>query len=138
MQCRLVKVTSGNLKPSERFTVVAEGYVPVDTLDRQMTLEKLKINFAYDKLSKADQFTELNKKMKIDWTMVTTGNTLTIAQGASSWIIFVEGCGIDKDGVTLDFTAPPDLKPGAATLTLGIRYNNTDVAKSEPMTATVQ
>jgi hypothetical protein len=138
MQCRLVKVTTPAIKASELFTVVAEGYVPVDTMDRRNTLEKLRVNFAYDKLSKSEQFIELNKKMKTNWTMVSTGNILTITQGSSTWTVFVEGCGIDKDGVTLDFTAPSDIKPGPATMTLSIRYNNNDVAKSEPMTVVVQ
>jgi hypothetical protein len=138
MQCRLLKVTTGDLKPSELFTVVAEGYVPVDTMDRRNTLEKLRVNFSYDKLSKAEQFIELNKKMKTNWTMVSTGNILTITQGPSTWSVFVEGCGIDKDGVTLDFTAPSDIKPGPASITLSIRYNNNDVAKSEPMNVMVQ
>ncbi len=132
MQCHLIKAATV-LKPSEEFTLVGEGYVPVDTIDRKITLEKLKVNFAYDKLSKSDQFTELNKKMKINWTMVSTGNVLTISQGASTWMVFVEGCGIDKDGVTLDFTCPSDIKPGKATLTLAIRYNGNDVAKSDPL-----
>ena len=132
MQCHLVRPTTV-IKPSEIFSLAGEGYVPVDTVDRKITLEKLKVNFAYDKLTKAEQFTELNKKMKINWTMVSTGDVLTISQGASTWSVFVEGCGIDKDGVTLDFTCPSDMKPGKATLTLAIRYNGNDVAKSDPL-----
>ncbi len=138
MDCKLIAVSTGPLKPSERFSLVAEGYVPTDTTDRKIAIEKLRQNFSYDALSKADQFRELNKKLTVSWPTVSTGEYVTIEQGGQHWNIFVEGCGIDRQGTTLDFTCPPDLKSGAASIVLNLRYNGNDIAKSQPLQVTVQ
>ena len=72
-----------------------------------------------------------------DWDKLSSGNFLYVEQGGKSWRCFVENCGITLDGMTLEFTAPPDLQPGSATLTLGIRMNGAEALRTAPITVNV-
>ncbi|HYM20893.1 MAG TPA: hypothetical protein VEW28_07810 [Candidatus Kapabacteria bacterium] len=137
MNCNLIK-TLGDLKPLQKFSVVGEGFVGMQLLDTKVPIHALEMNIGYSKLPVADQYTALNKRMAIDWAQIPTADFLAVDQGAKHWDIFVEGCGITKDGLTLDFICPPDLTPGVATITLSERYNNTEACKSAPLQVTVQ
>ncbi len=138
MQCKLVKILSGSVKPLEHFSVIGEGFVPAEILETKGWIHELESNLGYSNLSKADQFTALNKRMSVDWAGVATGNFLLIEQGAKQWNVFVEDCGIQKEGLMLDFICPPDLTPGEATLTMNIRYNRVETVKSPPLKVIVQ
>jgi hypothetical protein len=80
----------------------------------------------------------MNKRMANDWDKLAEGNFLYIEQNGNSWRTFVEGCGIERGGLALDFTAPPGLKPGTATISLGIRMDKKEVVKTAPITVNVQ
>jgi hypothetical protein len=138
MSCKLVKVAGGSIKPLQQFTVVVEGTVGLQMLDTKVPIHALEGNIGYSKLPAADQYAALNKRMSIDWAQIPTADFLAVDQGSKHWDIFVEGCGISKDGLTLDFICPPDLTPGQATLTLSDRYNGTEACKSTPLPVTVQ
>lgn len=138
MSCKLSRITDAALKPLQKFTVVGEGILPSQQLDTKVPIKALDMNIGYSKLAPADQYKELNKRMAIDWAQIPTGDFLAVDQGDKHWDIFVESCGIAKDGVTLDFICPPDLTTGEATLTLTTRYNNAESAKSAPLKVNVQ
>ncbi len=138
MSCKLIRITDGTLKPLQKFTVIGEGFMPSTLLDTKVPIHALEMNIGYSKLPPADQYKELNKRMSIDWAQIPTGDFLAVDQGSKHWDIFVESCGMAKDGMTLDFICPPDLTTGAATLTLTTRYNNAQSAKSAPLQVMVQ
>lgn len=138
MQCKLIKTSSGSIKSLEHFSLVGEGFVPPEILETKGPIHELESNLGYSNLSKADQFTALNKRMSVDWAGVATGNFLLIEQAGKQWNIFVEDCGIQKEGVTLDFICPPDLSSGEATFTMNIRYNRVETVKSPPLKVFVQ
>lgn len=138
MSCKLIRITDAALKPLQKFTVVGEGFMPSRQLDTKIPIHALEMNLGYSKLPPADQYTELNKRMSIDWAQIPTGDFLAVDQGDKHWNIFVESCGIAIDGNTLDFICPPDLTPGEATLTLSTRYNGEPAAKSAPLKVTVE
>jgi hypothetical protein len=42
-----------------------------------------------------------------------------------------------RDGLSLTFTAPPDLSPGTATITLSIRKDKEEIGSSNPLSITI-
>lgn len=138
MSCKLTRITDGTLKPLQKFTVVGDGFLPSQQLDTKIPIHALDMNIGYSKLPPAEQYKELNKRMAIDWAQIPTGDFLAVDQGDKHWDIFVESCGLEKDGMSLDFICPPDLTSGPATLTLTTRYNNAEAAKSAPLQVMVQ
>ncbi len=138
MEAKLTKIESGAIKPLEKFRVIGEGFMPSTILDVANQINELTLQLKYDKLSKGEQFLMLNKRVQTDWSRVPTGNFLEIEQGGKLWHIFVESCGITKDGSALEFTAPPDLKSGSANVSLSLRYNKNETTKSTPISVIVQ
>jgi hypothetical protein len=134
---KLVKVDGGMIHPLTNFRVIGDGFVPEGFVDEKSAREELEQNIGLSKLSPAEQWTAVNHRIMKDWDKLSGGNFLYIEQAGKSWRCFVENCGITPDGMSLEFTAPPDLVPGPATLTLGIRMNNAEVMRTAPMTATV-
>jgi hypothetical protein len=133
-----LKRVEGAVKPLQKFRIVGDGFVSTVPLETANQEQELTLNIQYDKKSKAEQYTLLNKRMQTDWDRVANADFLYIEQGGKKWRIFVEGCGITNDGLALEFTAPPDLASGPATLTLDVRYNKAEAGKSAPLSVNVQ
>ena len=138
METKITKIENGSIKPLEKFRIIGEGFMQSTILEVANQIHELSLQIKYDGLSKGEQYKYLNKRIQNDWDRVPTGNFLYVEQGDKKWRIFVENCGITKDGLALEFTAPPDLTPGQATLTLALRYNKNDCTKSAAFTVTVQ
>lgn len=138
MQTSLRAVDGNAIKPLEPFMLIGDGFVSMTPLDNSKALEDLRQNLNYDNLSKAEQQFALSKRISTDWQRVPTSNFLTIEQGGKSWLVYVEECGITKQGVSLKFTAPADLRPGVANLTAWVRYNNAETSRSAPLAVNVQ
>ena len=134
---KLVKVEGGNILPLGKFRIIGDGFVPEGFVDEKSVRAELEGNIGLSKLSPAEQWTAINHRVMKDWDKLSSGNFLYIEQGGKSWRCFVEDCGITTDGMTLEFTAPPDMAPGAAALTLGIRMNGAEVMRTAPITVTV-
>jgi hypothetical protein len=138
METNLRGIEGTMIKPLEPFKLVGDGFVAMTPLDNTKALEDLRQNLNYDGLSKAEQQLVLYKRIATDWQRVPTANFLTIEQGGKSWLVFVEECGITRQGVSLQFIAPGELKPGAANLTAWVRYNNAETSRSAPMAVNIQ
>jgi hypothetical protein len=137
VEAKLSKVDGGILHPLANFRIIGDGFVPEGFVDEKDARSELEQNIGLSKLSPAEQWTAVNHRIMKDWDKLTGGNFLYIEQGGKSWRCFVESCGITSDGMSLEFTAPPDIQPGPASLTLGIRMNGTEVLRTAPITATV-
>lgn len=137
-QAKLLKVEEGMLQPLKNFYVIGDGFVPEGFVDEKQAREELEQNIGLSKLSPAEQWTAVNHRIMKDWDKLSSGNFLYIDQGGKSWRCFVESCGISIDGMLLEFTAPPDLQPGPATITLGIRMNNSEVLRTAPINVNVE
>ncbi|MDP4221068.1 MAG: hypothetical protein Q8916_14420 [Bacteroidota bacterium] len=138
MQCKLKRVAAGYISPLGKITVIGEGFMPAEILDPTNAIKELQMNVGYDKMSLPEQWTTLHRRMANDWARVAMGDFLQVEQGGKKWELFVEGCGLLKEGMTLDFIAPPDLKPGPASLSMVLRRDKIAAATSEPITVTVQ
>jgi hypothetical protein len=138
MECKLLKTAGGYISPLGKITVVGEGFLPSTTLDPADAIKELRDNIGYDKMSLAEQYTTLHRRIANDWARVPMGDFLELEQNGKKWELFVEGCGLTKDGLTLDFIAPPDVKPGSATLSMVLRKDKAEAGVSAPMTVTVQ
>jgi hypothetical protein len=138
MKCTLSKISAGYIAGLGKITVVGEGFLPSEVLDPVNAIKELQMNVGYDKMSLADQYTTLHRRMANDWARVATGDFLELEQGGKKWELFVESCGLLQEGLTLDFIAPPDIKPGAATLTMVLRKDKAVACTSAPLTVTVQ
>jgi hypothetical protein len=137
VEAKLVKVEGGTIHPLGNFLVIGDGFVPEGFVDEKEARSELEQNIGLSKLSAAEQWTAVNHRIMKDWDKLSGGNFLYIEQGGKSWRCFVESCGITADGMSLEFTAPPDLLPGPAMLTLGIRMNGAEVLRTAPITANV-
>jgi hypothetical protein len=137
-ECKLLKVAEGSIKPLSKFSVVGEGYYPVEIPDPANAIKDLQANVGYDKMGPAEQYTTLQKRMSKDWGRVPTADFLTLEQNGQKREIFVESCGLLPEGMTLNFIAPPDIKPGPATLTMTVRKDNAVAATSAPLNVTIQ
>ena len=138
VQCTLQKIAASYISPLGKITVIGEGFLPSEVLDPTNAIKELQINVGYDKMTLADQYTTLHRRMASDWARVTMGDFLELEQGGKKWELFVESCGLLKEGLTLDFIAPPDIKPGPATLTMVLRKDKAVAATSAPLSVTVQ
>lgn len=134
---RLIKLQGISLVPLTQFKLIGDGFVPTDILSTESAVKELEHNVSFAKLDKSEQYTRLNKRMSTEWARVARGNFLTIKQGGKEWTIFVEQCSITPQGMSLDFTAPPDLKKGAATLTMAIRHDGKEVSTTPPLEVNV-
>ncbi|HEY3874385.1 MAG TPA: hypothetical protein VGM92_02830 [Candidatus Kapabacteria bacterium] len=141
MDAKLLKVEgtagAGTLKPLTKFHVIGDGFVPEGFVDEKGARAELEQNINLSKLSPAEQWIELNRRIMKDWDKLAEGNFLYLEQGSKTWRCFVENCGITADGMSLEFTAPPDVQPGPISLSLGIRMNNSEVFRTAAITATV-
>lgn len=135
-EAKLIKV-DGGIQPLKNFRVIGDGFVPEGFVDEKGARAELEQNISLSKLSPAEQWTELNRRIMKDWDKLAEGNFLYLEQNGKTWRCFVENCGITLDGMTLEFNAPPDIQPGAISLSLGIRMNNSEVYRTAPITATV-
>lgn len=129
----LFRLQGAALTPLAQFKLIGNGFMPTEILDQTAAITELENNVSYAKLDKADQFTRLNKRMANDWDRVEQGNFLFVKQGDKEWRLFVDQCSITPQGMSLDFTAPPGLTPGTATLTLALRNKGKEVARTAPM-----
>jgi hypothetical protein len=137
-ECKLKKIDAAYITPLGKITVVGEGFLPSETLDPNQAIKELRDNIGYDKLSLAEQYTALHRRIANDWARIAMGDFLELEQNGKKWELFVESCGMTKEGLTLDFIAPPDVKPGTATLSMNLRKNRETVATSAPLSVTVQ
>jgi hypothetical protein len=137
-EVKLIKVDGGSLHSLTNFRVIGDGFVPEGFVSEKDAREELEQNIGLSKLSPAEQWTAVNHRIMKDWDKLPEGNFLYIEQGGKTWRCFVESCGITVDGMSLEFTAPPDLASGPVTLTLGIRMNSSEVARTAPITANVE
>lgn len=128
----------GTLTPLGTFKIVGEGFLPSTMVDPTNVVTELDMNVGYNKMSKAEQYTALNKRIQTDWDRVATGNFLYINQNGKEWRIFVENCGMAPGGLVLEFVLPPDVKPGTANFTMMIRKDKVEYGRSEPLTVTIQ
>jgi hypothetical protein len=135
---KLIKLQGLNISPLTQFKVIGEGFVPTSILDQTAAINELEHNVKFSTLDKADQYTRLLKRMSNDWERVQQANFLYITQGGKEWRVYVEQCSITPRGMALDFTAPPDLKPGKATLAMGLRNAGKDVARTAPLEVEVK
>jgi hypothetical protein len=136
-EAKLIKVEGGTIHPLANFLVIGDGFVPEGFVDEKEARSELEQNIGLSKLSPAEQWTAVNHRIMKDWDKLSGGNFLYIEQGGKNWRCFVESCGITPDGMSLEFTAPPDLLTGSVTLTLGIRMNGAEVLRTAPITANV-
>jgi hypothetical protein len=128
----------GTVKPLQKFTVVGEGFMPSTMVDEAPVIKELDLNVGYSKMKPDEQFTLLNKRIQTDWDRVAIGNFLYINQSGKEWRVFVENCGMAPGGLALEFTLPPDVKPGTIGLTMMIRKDKTEYARSAPFTVSVE
>lgn len=138
MQCKLLKVAAGFIAPLGKITVIGEGFVPAEVLDPTNAIKELQMNVGYDKMSLGDQWNTLHRRIANDWGRVPMGDFLQLEQNGRKWELFVESCGLLREGLTLDFIAPPDIKPGQATLTMMLRKDKAVAAISAALNVTVQ
>jgi len=138
MECRLINVAAGFISPLGKITVTGEGFVPATIVDQTEAIRELRDNVGYDNMSLAEQWTTLHRRIANDWARVPLGNFLELEQNGKKWELFVESCGLSREGLTLDFVAPPDLKPGPAALTMTLRKDKETAGKSAPLTVNVQ
>jgi hypothetical protein len=128
----------GVLKGLQKFKVVGDGFMPSTTVDAVPLIQELDLNVGYSKMTATEQFTLLNKRIQTDWDRVATGNFLYINQNGKEWRVFVESCGMAPGGLALEFTLPPDVKSGSVNLTMMIRKDKAEYARSAPLTVNVQ
>jgi len=137
-EVKLKSIEGNAISPLKQFRLIGEGFVPTPLVDAAPVIKELESNISLSSLSKGDQYTRINKRIAIEWDKLTQANLLQVKQGNKSWRIYVDQCGLSASGLALDFIAPPDLTPGTAELTLSIRVNGQEVAKSQPLTVNIQ
>ncbi|HET6512807.1 MAG TPA: hypothetical protein VFH43_11485, partial [Candidatus Kapabacteria bacterium] len=137
-ESKLLRLQGLAINPLSQFKVIGEGFMPTQILDQTAAIKELEHNVGYSKLEKADQYTRLLKRISNDWARVDQANYLIIKQGTHEWTIFVEQCSITPRGMALDFTSPPDLKPGNATLIMALKNGGKEVARTVPLEVQVQ
>lgn len=130
---KLLRLQGASITPLAQFKLIGEGFVPTAVLDRTKAIDELEHNVGFSKLDKGDQYTRLLKRISNDWERVEQANYLYIKQDSKEWRIYVEQCSITPRGMALDFTAPPDLKPGKATLTMALKNGGKEVARTAPL-----
>ncbi|MDP4200649.1 MAG: hypothetical protein Q8922_14655 [Bacteroidota bacterium] len=130
-------ITGPEVRPLGTVHIIGDGFVPEGSIHTKKAIDELETNIGYSKLSKADQWTALNRRVMKDWTSFARGNFLTIEQNGKKWRIPADGCGIDLRGMLLDYTLPPDLVAGRATFAIYVRLGGMDVLETTPIPVTV-
>jgi hypothetical protein len=134
----LTGVEGGQIAPLGKFRVTGTGFVPNQLLNNAEAQHELDANVGYNSMPKDKQWTAMNHRMEKDWDKLREGNFLYLEQAGKTWRAYVEDCGITPNGLSLDFIAPPDIAPGPIDLTMSVRMNGKEVAKTPKFTATVQ
>lgn len=138
LETKLIKLDAPSITPLGEFRLVGDGFLSTQLPDKAAAVTELEHNVSLSKLDKGEQYTRMNKRMSNDWDRLEQGNFLHITQGGKEWRTFVEECNIAPQGMTLDFTAPPDLKPGKASFVVSLRMAGKEVARTPPMEVNVQ
>jgi hypothetical protein len=138
IEAKLKALEGVAMVPLGQFRIIGEGFLPAVIPDHKKACDELEHNLGYSKMSKAEQWTTLNHRMQKDWDKLGQGDFLYIKQGGKEWRGFLEQCALNEKGLALDFTAPPDIKPGTAELTLVLRAEGKEVARTAPLTVNVQ
>ena len=123
-------IASPEVKPLGTLRVIGDGFVPEGSIDVPRAITELEANMGYSKLSKAEQWTALNHRIMKDWDKILRGNFLLISQNAKKWRLYADGCGVDLRGLTLDYTLPPDLVAGQATIAIFIRSGGMEILQT--------
>lgn len=135
---KLIRLQGLNISPLAQFKLIGVGFVPTAILDQAEAIKELEHNVKFSSLEKGDQYTRLLKRMSNDWERTDRANFLHITQGGNEWRIYVEQCSITPQGMSLDFTAPPDLKPGKATLSIALKNRGKEVSRTSPLEVDVK
>lgn len=138
MKCTLNKIQAGYIAALGKITVIGEGFLPATVIDPTSAIKELQDNVGYGSMSLGEQWATLHRRISNDWARVVMGDFLELEQNGKKWELYVESCGLEKDGLTLDFIAPPDIKPGPATISMTLRKDHAVAATSAPLTVTVQ
>ena len=70
MECSLTSIAAGYISSLGKITVIGQGFLPTDILDPTNAIKELQMNVGYDKMSLADQYTTLHRRMANDWARV--------------------------------------------------------------------
>lgn len=134
-EAKLLRLQGSSITPLAQFKLIGEGFVPTAVLERakEIAIAELEHNVGYSKLDKADQYTRLLKRISNDWERVEQANYLFISQNGKEWRVYVEQCSITPRGMALDFIAPPDLKPGKASLSMALKNAGKEVSRTAPL-----
>jgi hypothetical protein len=135
---KLIGLVGSSIQPLKRFSIYGEGFVHVTGVESKPVIGELDDNVGFSKMSPADQWTIFNRRITTEWDRLPEGDFLYLEQGEKKWRLYVEGCGINNQGLTLDFTAPPDIQPGTASITLAVRENRKEVGRTDPLSVNVQ
>src|ERR1051325_7715764 len=131
LQTRLIGTQpNSEYKPSGHLHVLADGAVPEGSIDTKKAIDELEVNVGYSKLSKAEQWNALNKRVLKDWDNLPRGNFLVVKQGDRKWKLYSDGCGVDLHGMVLEYTLPPDLTTGQALIALYERLGGMDIMET--------
>jgi hypothetical protein len=131
LKTRLIGTTpASELKPFGKIHVLADGLVPEGSINPKKSIDELEMNIGYSKLSKADQWNALNRRVLKDWDNFPRGNFLMLEQGGKKWKMYADGCGVDLKGMTVDYTLPPDIAPGPATISITQRLGGANVLQT--------
>jgi hypothetical protein len=133
LEAKLDRLQSGAISPLGKFKLIGNGFMPTAIPDRAAAIQELEHNVGYSGLAKGEQYIRLAKRMGNDWDRLDQGNFLYITQNGKEWRVFVDECSITPTGMSLDFTAPPDIKPGKATIALGLRSGGKEVSRTAPL-----
>jgi hypothetical protein len=138
IRSELTGIESGHITPLGTFRVFGTGFVPNQLLDNADAQRELDANIGYSKMEKPAQWTAMNHRMEKDWDKLGEGNFLYLEQAGKTWRSYVEGCGITPQGLSLDFNAPPDLKPGPVAISMSVRMGGKEVTRTNKFIADVQ
>jgi hypothetical protein len=138
MVTAITSLQGSAIQPLKEFTLVGIGFVSTKLVDQKPAIDELEQNLGYSTMTPQLQWQTLNRRLINDWDKLPEGNFLYIKQADKEWRAFVDECGIAKNGLTLNFQAPPDIKSGPATVTLVLRQHSKEVARTDPFTVNVQ
>lgn len=124
---------TSEFKPLGKIQVLADGLVPEGSIDTKKAIDELEVNIGYSKLSKAEQWSALNKRILKDWDNMARGNFLEVKQGEKKWRLYAEGCGVELHGMVSNYTLPPDLVPGQALIAIHERLGGMEILETNPI-----
>ena len=138
LEAKLLQLQGGSVSPLGQFKLIGSGFMPTQIPERTAAIQELEHNVSYSTLAKGEQYIRLAKRMANDWDRYDQGNFLYITQNGKEWRVFVDQCSITPKGMSLDFTAPPDLVPGKASVAIALRSGGKEVSRTNPMDITIQ